>query len=535
MPKSAAPKLPVREPKPVRKHPITGCRMDTIFGEWLIDKDTLESYRDSGWAILEMGELKNTQARSQDIADAAEEKPFTIQDGMARIAINGPTTKLDTSMSALFGGTSTMRVRKALSQVRQLKTEGKVNSVFLEIDSPGGTVEGTSELAAAIRKTSMVMPVYVHAEDTACSAALWISTQGTRFTCGNTSMVGSLGVRTTLTDASKMGEGSSVKPVVVDTGPYKSIGAPGHPITEQQMAEMRRHVDQLFSVFKGEVQSARRMSADQIKEAATARVFIGQDAVRVGLCDAVCTTDEALTYAKQHANDPQPVPRDPGQGKNNPVAPRSRAMYSETDMASLRKLAGSGMVITAENADQAALQLAVAQNERVTALTEELKTAKAATPAVKTMDPELLRERCGTACERVKLKMDKGLLTGAQAMVVMGAMLSTGTVDTDGNLSADAKPIEALFRKDTGATVYPYEKFLSAFDDAAPTDLNKDVSKHQPAPVAVPGAGVNKKGVDATNTGDKMTLAEANRLRANAGQKPWTKQEYLEQFPEDGE
>lgn len=507
-----------------QKHPITGCRTDTVFGDWLITQDKLESFRDMGWAILEKGELKNFQSTSQEMSEQKEERPYAVQDGMARIDINGPMTKMDTSLMSLFGGTSTMRVRKSLADARQRYSSGEIKGVFIDLDSPGGTVDGTAELANSIRKTAKVMPVFVHAQDMACSAALWIGTQGTRFTVGPTASVGSLGTRVTLTDASKVGETSTVKPVIVDTGVFKSIGAPGKPITDEQKAEIRRYAESMNKVFKDEVKSARNMTAAQITEAATARVYVGEDAVKAGLADAVCSTDEAFEHAKEQIKNPKLDRRSPSLQGNNSTAPvRSRPMpqnLTASQLVNLGKLPGAAGV-TEDTAEVKGYEAAMHLNQRVTELTtsetalktentrltQELADAQAKIP--KPIHPEVLQGLAGVACQSLKMKLDGGKITTAQFGFMVSALLSKGEFKDDA-LSADAVPVAALFEKDASGK-YVYQKVFAAFDEKAPADLIRDNRNDQRVDRKVPSEdSTQKDAID--NVGKEAEAWKQKRL-----------------------
>lgn len=498
---------------------VTGCRFDTLLGDWIIVQSLLESYVNSGWTIVEKGELAAFQAKSAAINDQAEEKPYTISNGIARLGISGPMTKLDTSFSSLFGGTSTFRVRKSLLELRSLFDKGEIKGVFIELDTPGGTVDGTAELVAAIKKTAAVMPVHMHASDMACSAGLWVGTQGTRFTCGSTASVGSLGVKYSLVDSSGIASSSGRKPVVIATGEYKVIGTEGLPVTEVHKAEILRIAHGINDVFKADVASSRKLSPSQIKEVATARVFIGQDAVRVGLCDAVCTCDEAYNMMLT----PAPVGRDPGTKEKPPVAPKRSAVMAFTpeELNRVRLLPGASAVTetnaestvltVAETAVRDAAQLRTKTNEQA----DLIGTLRANTPKIP--DQEILRERLSVATERLQIRVEKGVITSAQQALVMNFL-------TDGK-NQDGSPVVNASAFEKGADgKYAYEKVFAVLDES-PNGLMKEVSKDQPAPRTEPGK-------PAASDAPAVTMESVNKYRATAQQEPLTRAEFDGIYPE---
>lgn len=504
------------------KHPITGCRMDTVMGEWLMEERELSRLVDMGWMIVEKGELKAYSERSQSMAEAADDKRYTLDNGIARFSISGPMTKYDTSMNSLFGGTSTKRVRETLQELRQRSGLGEVKAVFIDADSLGGTAEGTAELAAAINKTKKVMPVYVHAEDKACSACLWVATQGTKFTCGPIATVGSLGTRVTMYDTSGNGSNNYMgKPVVIDTGKFKSLGHSGLPITEEHKKEVQRIVNQLNEPFKQDVAKARDLSKTQLEEICTARIFVGADAKRVGLIDAVCTADEAYDAALKAINTSYPVRRGPGMEVPNPTAPRSTLMPTPLDR--LQKLPGA-KTATEDNALETAVQIAetglVAQTRaeaQVTALQGEvtqLKTDLAAANAKlpKVMAPELLAGFLEMAEGKVDLLEKKGFVGTAQAKLLCSSLLK----------NPDGTPNASVFLKGAD-NIAMYDRVFAIFEGNKPNGLVPEKTEGQPAAKTEPGAAAGA---------EKPPTFEAwNEARAQANLKPDTVEQFYLRFP----
>src|SRR5437868_4955339 len=83
------------------------------------------------------------------------------------IAVIQATGLLMKSASSM-GGTSTIQLRRDL---RQAKADADVAGVLLAIDSPGGTVAGTDDLAQEVADVRRAKPVWAHCVDLCASAA----------------------------------------------------------------------------------------------------------------------------------------------------------------------------------------------------------------------------------------------------------------------------------------------------------------------------------------------------------------------------
>lgn len=505
------------------RHPITGCRTDTIFGLWLYPAAELAALRDAAWAIVAQGDaaLVRCGEESKQV-EVAKEKGFRVEDGIAHISLSGPMTKYPTSFQSLFGGTSTIKMREAL---REIKQDVNVKGILLHADSPGGTAEGTAELAAAIRDLNEAKPVFVHAEDKATSGALWAGTQGSRFTCGPTAMIGSLGTMIQMWDRS--GENGTSKPVLIVTGNNKGIGAEGHPITPEHKAELQRLVDGINKPFKQDVFASRPAAKAHADEILTARVFVGKDAKRVGLVDDVCTTEEALQSLKQlvqqrtlqttqQTNKTTAGLRSPAVVVNHAANKRSTAMpLTAEQLKSARELPGAAS-ITEENADVTLLTVATQLHSNLKVQQQvgndgskkvgELETLvaelKGKIPVP--MDPGLAKGKAELAMERIDLMKEKGLILPTQVAKLKGAFL------------VGDKPNEIFLQDAVQKTMF------DILAENKPHGLLKEISAGQPAPQVTPGVTGAAKEVP--------TFKQWNETRAKGGLSADTKEQYQQRF-----
>lgn len=210
----------------------------------------------------------------------AEDLGFTMFGSVAKIPIIGQMTKGDSS----FGGTSSIRTRQA---IRRAVSDDKVRAILMAIDSPGGTVAGTVDLADDMAKAATVKPVWAHMDDLGASAAFFVAASADRITANRNAVVGSIGTVAVLTDTSKMAEDQGATVHVLSTGPNKGTGIPGAPITDGQLAAQQELVDDLGQQFVDHVNSRRGTSLKLGKGAADGRLLIADKALAAGLIDAV--------------------------------------------------------------------------------------------------------------------------------------------------------------------------------------------------------------------------------------------------------
>lgn len=215
-----------------------------------------------------------------------------IQGGVARIPVRGPLVKSVGFIEAILGFSSTTSIQQ---MVEQAAADESVKNIVLEVDSPGGSVSGLAELADAIFAAKDEKPVIAQVDGMAASAGYLIASQATEIFAGREDMVGSIGVRLMLYDFSKLFESEGVEAVPIDTGEFKSAGAMGTEITEAQRADFQRIVDIYFDGFIDAITRGRSMSESAAREVGDGRMFVGQEAVDLGLVDGIQTLRDTLS------------------------------------------------------------------------------------------------------------------------------------------------------------------------------------------------------------------------------------------------
>ena len=249
-------------------------------GLWMIEPlwltQAVSSIRAHTWPI-------NARAEPRGMDDLTD--VMAVADGLATISIDGPMMKADSK----FGGVNTIRVRRA---IREAASDESVKAILLHVDSPGGTVAGTEELAADVRAADGVKPVFAHIDDFGASAAFWVASQARRLTANATAEIGSIGTIAVIEDSSAAAEMEGITVHVISTGAFKGLGAPGAPVTPEHLAYLTERVEALNEHFLKGVQAGRKMSMSQVRAVADGRVHIASAARSLGLIDAVGSLDE---------------------------------------------------------------------------------------------------------------------------------------------------------------------------------------------------------------------------------------------------
>ncbi len=260
-------------------------RMTDYFGVWAIQPEALLSRLDVVGQIDLLAHVKAAGPTGY----SGNRNGFQVSNGVAVIDVSGSLMKFN---SSLADGTSTVEIRQ---QIRAAVADDSVTGILLLIDSPGGTVSGTKDLADDVTAANEQKPVVAYIEDLCASAAYWVASQASKVYSNATAIVGSIGTFMVMQDTSAASEKKGIKVHVVRAGDHKGAGTPGTEITDEHLAEWQATVDQLNDHFVAGVAAGRQMSVKSVQQLADGRVHVGEAAQKVGLIDGVQSFDETLS------------------------------------------------------------------------------------------------------------------------------------------------------------------------------------------------------------------------------------------------
>ena len=214
---------------------------------------------------------------------------LSLDDGVGVISIEGPILrKPDLFARVIMGATDSEEIHAALREAGQ---RDDIKAVFLDIDSPGGTVLGTPELAAAVASLNKEKPVYAFTSGLMASAAYWIASQASAIYATPSAKVGSIGVVQAVVDDSAALDSAGIKVEVFAVGKYKAMGAPGTPLNDDQRDLIRANLAETASEFHTAVLARGRSIPAEAMEGQT---FTGRQAQRVNLAGMVPDRAEAM-------------------------------------------------------------------------------------------------------------------------------------------------------------------------------------------------------------------------------------------------
>ncbi|MCE5224319.1 MAG: signal peptide peptidase SppA [Porphyromonadaceae bacterium] len=276
----------------------------------MIEK-VIERVNSNPWFIVSEESIHSMVARSKSFDEMAKNTnpykaalyasengryEYDVINGFAIIDINGETQKTTDIFDEAFGLRSTEKVMVTISAALSDLT---VSRILLNIDSPGGTVDGTKELSDFIFDARGQKPIIAYTNGMMTSAAYYIGSAADAVVAAPNSSIGSIGVISIHMDASKWYEDMGLKMSVIRAGKFKAIGNQFEELTPESRAVLQERIDKMYSVFVSDVARNRGVDFDTAKaDMADARVFFSDEALNNGLLDAVGYFDKSTGQFK---------------------------------------------------------------------------------------------------------------------------------------------------------------------------------------------------------------------------------------------
>lgn len=268
--------------------------LDVLTAPWAIIPEKLLEIQNIYFTHLR-GEKIDIKAIEAQIGKPLDnkKKTYEVQEGIAIIPIEGVLAKRANLFMRISGGTSMQLLEKDIDDAI---ADPDVKSLLFLIDSPGGTVDGTQELANHIYGLRGKKPMTAYAESLMGSAAYWIGSAAHEIVMsGDTTQVGSIGVVATHVDVSKAEESAGVKTTEIVAGKYKRVASSYAPLSDEGRATLQDIVDHIYSIFVRDVARNRGATEEKVlTDMADGRIFLGQKAIKGGLVDRMETLDQTI-------------------------------------------------------------------------------------------------------------------------------------------------------------------------------------------------------------------------------------------------
>lgn len=182
--------------------------------------------------------------------------------------------------------------------IRQTANDEDVKAVVLRVDSPGGSMFASEVVLDQLESLQQSgRPLVASMSSTAASGGYYISMVADEIWAAETTISGSIGVGAMFPTFQRSLGALGVSVDGIGTTPLAGQLTPARELNEGARALLEVSVQSAYDVFTAKVAETRDIDPARIDELAEGRVWVGEDAYRLGLVDQLGNIDEAVNAA----------------------------------------------------------------------------------------------------------------------------------------------------------------------------------------------------------------------------------------------
>ena len=228
---------------------------------------------------------------------------FDDESGIAHIPIEGELVHRFAYLEPTSGVTGYNGIK---TKVQAASEDPAVKGILLDIDSPGGEVYGVEGASALIFAARAAKPIWALVNEQATSAAYWLASAAHAVFSPVTGDSGSIGVVHLHVDMSRALDKEGLTVTLIHAGAHKVDGHPFAPLPDDVRDAVQEELATIHTLFAGTVARNRGLSIEAVMDT-EARVYMGPEAVDLGLVDAVASEDEVFQGFAERLARPESV------------------------------------------------------------------------------------------------------------------------------------------------------------------------------------------------------------------------------------
>jgi len=204
-------------------------------------------------------------------------------DAVALVRVEGTILPGEGSGPNPFNTTSGAFSTTIIDNLKKANEDDQVKAVVLVVDTPGGSVFASDEIALQIEK--MDKPIISAMGSMAASGGYYVSAPTDEIWASPHTITCSIGVIAQLLNYDELAAEYGVEAVVYKSGSFKDMGNPFRDSTEAEDAVWQALIDEAYESFVQVVVDGRGMEDSAVREIADGRICTGKQAHNLKLVD----------------------------------------------------------------------------------------------------------------------------------------------------------------------------------------------------------------------------------------------------------
>jgi protease-4 len=240
--------------------------------------------------ILGIGSISSTAAETTPTYTF---KVLPDDEGNTAVLSNTAPVILRVDIDGVIGvnNLTTQKMRTLLNESRQgVFKDNRVKAIFLNIDSPGGTVVDAQGIFQALKeyKERYKVPIYAYTPGLCASGGIYVAAISDKIFANDIAIVGSVGViMSSFLNFSQLMEKIGLQQLTLSKGKDKDAMNPLRPWVEGEDEEFRNILNSSYAHFVNLIVTHRPISKEKLENEIGARVYPALQAKELGFVDEI--------------------------------------------------------------------------------------------------------------------------------------------------------------------------------------------------------------------------------------------------------
>lgn len=210
-----------------------------------------------------------------------------------------PTKDANANLAKIYLKGPIFESETFLSQIENLKNYPNIKGILLIIDSPGGTLAASVEIADIIKELNESVPVVAYVQGTMASGSYYAGMYANTIVANRGSMIGSIGVIFNGYNIKDLLDKVGIKSQSLAAGEFKEVGTFTREWSKKEKEYLEKLLNQQYRMFIKDVTNARNLNPNNYKDFAEGKIFGANDALNLGLVDIVGSQVNAINILKE--------------------------------------------------------------------------------------------------------------------------------------------------------------------------------------------------------------------------------------------
>lgn len=187
--------------------------------------------------------------------------------------------------------------KRYVKEIEKLKNDDKVKAVVFRVNSGGGSAYASEQIWKAITDLKAKKPVVVSMGGLAASGGYYISCNASKIVAQPNTLTGSIGIFGMFPNIEGLTKKIGLSYDNVKTNKFADFGDISRPMREDEKVVFQNYINEGYDLFLTRCSEGRGIAKDSLDKIAQGRVWTGNQALKIGLVDAIGGIETAIEEA----------------------------------------------------------------------------------------------------------------------------------------------------------------------------------------------------------------------------------------------